>query len=135
METWEKLGEPDSETTETKSQRSLPRDSLFLRGTLRMEGTHNDLDIRIRNLSATGLMADCSTLGAIGQPVMLETKGIGKVAGKIAWVRDGRMGIAFDNPVDPKLVRQPSSGSAPMMTPDYLRAKPERRPGLGKLLG
>jgi hypothetical protein len=110
--------------------RSKARDSLFLLGTLTLEGIATPQKIRIRNLSPTGMMAESPILGKAGQTVTLETKGIGRVTGKIAWVVDGRMGIAFDAEVDPQLARQPVAPT--LEVPEFLKPAPGRRPGFGK---
>ena len=59
----------------------------------------------MRNLSPGGVMVDCGVLREPGSLVRLEMPGLGTVAGKVAWCTAGRMGIAFDTPIDPALVR------------------------------
>jgi hypothetical protein len=111
------------------SARVAQRDSLFLVGTLTPEGTEVAHPIRIRNLSATGMMAEGKFLGQIGQIVVIEIKALGRINGSIAWVTDGRMGIAFANAIDPQVARQPV-GKQVLDMPDFLRQQSPRRPGL-----
>ena len=58
-------------------------------------------------------MADYTDMAAEGDPVTVTVRGIGTVAGKVAWLRRGRIGIAFDAEVDPMAARNPVSGAAP----------------------
>jgi hypothetical protein len=112
------------------SARAAPRDSLFLVGTLMFDGTAEAHSIRVRNLSATGMMAEGKVLGHVGQSVVIEIKTLGKIGGKIAWVAASRMGIAFDSEIDPHVARQPI-GKQVHEIPEFLRQKTGGRPGLG----
>ena len=85
--------------------RQPPRESLLLAARLWLHGDHCDREVRMRNLSPGGVMVDCGVLREPGSLVRLEMPGLGTVAGKVAWCTAGRMGIAFDAPVDPALVR------------------------------
>lgn len=109
--------------------RSAPRDSLFLLASLT---TPEGLDLgkaRIRNLSATGLMADCEQVVPTGQRLCFDLRGVGLVQGVVAWSRDDKIGVAFDAPIDPQLARKPVKvGESRQALPDYLRtAKLARR--------
>lgn len=106
--------------TRGASQRSRGRDSLFLMARLRFVDEQEGRDVRVRNLSEGGLMAECTRVADAGTPVMLEVRGIGEVSGKIAWCTEGRIGIALDTPIDPKKARKPVGAGT--TTPDY--AKP-----------
>ncbi len=111
--------------------RQAERDSLFLIGTLEFEGSSMQHSIRIRNLSATGLMADGKIVGQVGQNVIIESKKLGRVRGNVAWISDGRMGIAFGSPIDPRVARQ-STAQSTMEVPEYLKQLANqniRRPG------
>lgn len=87
------------------SQRNAARDSLFLAATLRIDSV--EVPVRVRNLSAGGLMAEYSDHTAAGTPVEINVRGVGWTRGRIAWSTDGRIGIAFDRPIDPLLARKP----------------------------
>jgi hypothetical protein len=102
--------------------RIAPRDSLFLLTSLATPSGIALGKARVRNLSATGLMADCDAGLGRGQPVIVELRGVGKILGSIAWTKDGRTGITFNQPIDPQLARKPTGegGSKPLI-PDYLR--------------
>lgn len=88
------------------SQRA-PRDSLLLAAELVAEGGRSLGRVRVRNLSATGLMADCDAVVRVGEALRLTLRGTGEIGGTISWVRDGRIGIAFDRAIDPMAARRP----------------------------
>jgi len=89
------------------AQRSRARDSLFLMAQLRFDGEDQVRDVRVRNLSEGGLMVDCDRVKDPGTQVELDLRGIGAVAGKVAWCTEGRIGIALERPIDPKKARKP----------------------------
>ena len=99
---------------DNKGRRVSARDSLFLAATIRRrtDGEEELVPVRVRNLSAVGLMADYEREAEPGEPVVVTLRGIGLVPGMVAWVRKGRIGIAFDEDVDPLLARRPVSGQA-----------------------
>ena len=72
--------------------RSSPRDSLFLMASFFAPDGRSLGRARIRNLSATGLMADCEMPLAAGQKVVLDLRGVGRITGNIAWSRDNKVG-------------------------------------------
>ena len=91
------------------SRRMSVRDSMLLSATIRRA---QDADaelkpVRVRNLSAIGLMADYSGAAIPGDAVVVTVRGIGKVSGKVAWLKRGRIGVTFDVEVDPLMARKP----------------------------
>lgn len=101
------------------SQRHEVRDSLFLTANFRVNGARDLQQVRVRNLSAGGLMAEVPEPIAQGTPVELELRGVGRVAGRVAWHAAGRIGIAFDRMIDPQLARKPVGGGT--KTPSYVK--------------
>jgi hypothetical protein len=89
------------------------RDSLFLMADLRVDGAAQVQHVRVRNLSAGGLMAELPGGLEQGVRVEIDVRGIGWVTGHIAWSAAGRVGIAFVSPIDPMLARKPVSGGKP----------------------
>lgn len=87
-------------------QRNDARDSLFLAAKLTV-GEMPAEQVRVRNLSAGGLMAEYPAPVETGTVVLVDLRGIGEVGGRIAWATDGRIGIAFDQPIDPLRARKP----------------------------
>lgn len=103
-------------------RRTAARDSLFLSATIRRRGDTGEESspVRVRNLSADGMMADYHEASVPGDAVVVTLRGIGSVPGKVAWVGQGRIGIAFDVEVDPKLARKPVT-TTPRPLPPPLR--------------
>jgi len=55
--------------------------------------------MRIRNVSAGGLMGDCAASPPVGDAVEVEFSGQ-KIPSSVVWVREGSVGIKFDQNVD-----------------------------------
>lgn len=108
--------------------RSSARDSLFLLTSISSVDGVNLGKARVRNLSATGLMADCERAIPAGIEVVLELRGVGRVTGRVAWSREDKIGLAFDHEIDPQLARKPvGAGKTGSALPDYLRSTQLRR--------
>jgi PilZ domain len=103
--------------TAAASARNAPRESLFMLGKLTLKEGSAAIDVRVRNLSATGMMVESPIFGKIGQDVSIEIKNIGQVAAKIAWIAEKRMGLALIEQINPHLARQPIGVKA--NTPSY----------------
>ena len=99
------------------AQRGRPRDSLLLSAQLAVAG-EPPVTVRVRNLSAGGLMAEHADSVLPGTPVTVTVRGLGELTGRIAWAVEGRIGIAFDRSVDPKRARKPV-GSRSTARPGY----------------
>lgn len=106
-------------TDDAASQRHETRDSLFLVAQFRVAGTRHAEQVRVRNLSAGGLMAEVSSPIVQGTAVEMEVRGVGWITGKIAWYAAGRVGVAFDQMIDPTLARKPVGGGT--QTPVYVK--------------
>ncbi len=108
---------------ENTGRRVSARDSLLLAATIRRRTDTDEelIPVRVRNLSAVGLMADYERDAEPGEPVVVTLRGIGMIPGMVAWVRKGRIGVAFDEDVDPMLARRPVSGQA---APDPVQRRP-----------
>lgn len=117
-------------TTESiAKKRQAGRDSLFLTSEVTVEGAFKPVTVRVRNLSPGGMMIDGNAIFHEGAIVKVAIRGIGSVAGKIAWMVEDRVGVAFDEEVDPKGARAPVVAAKPIVlfTPQPDRT---RRPGL-----
>ncbi|MEE4451782.1 PilZ domain-containing protein [Novosphingobium resinovorum] len=100
--------------------RQIARDSLFLMADLRIDGLDGEFRIKVRNLSAGGMMGEGTVRVVRGTVVAVNIRNIGWVEGSVAWVQDSRFGVAFREDIDPRLARaQPDK--VEHMTPDYLR--------------
>lgn len=103
--------------------RPRARDSLFLAANLR-SGTSPPIAIRVRNLSAGGLMAELPHPIPVDRAIEVEVRGLGWVAGRIAWQTEGRAGIAFDQPIDPQRARKPvGQGRGPTERTTFVKAR------------
>lgn len=102
------------------STREARRDSLFLLTAMSTADGQEPCKIRVRNLSAKGLMADCPVTVEKGQQVLLDLRGIGEVTGSVVWTCGERIGIGFTRPVDPAKARMPVQRAGHAI-PDYLR--------------
>jgi hypothetical protein len=87
--------------------RDVQRDSVFLLAHLTRARGGPSGSVRIRNLSAGGSMVEGELRLGRGERVEIELRNIGTVAGTVVWARGGRLGIAFDHLIDPKLARVP----------------------------
>lgn len=91
--------------------RQVNRDSLFLLAQVRVDGQEAVTRVKVRNLSAGGMMAEGDSKVVRGSLVAVELRNIGWVEGSVAWKQDNRFGIAFVDEIDPTVVRAPG-GSA-----------------------
>lgn len=117
----------EQESSERGPARSGPRASLFLLTHLRSPQGGDLGRARIRNLSATGLMADCEQHIDVGTELELNLRGVGPIRGAVVWVKGDRIGVSFDRRIDPQLVRKPVGTPVKPSLPDYLRTHPISR--------
>lgn len=107
--------------------RSRSRDSLLLLADLRFADAQTPRRVRVRNLSAGGMMAEGAEAAVPGTLVEVNIRNIGWVAGRIAWVEGERCGIAFREAIDPLAARAPVStgeGTPRFVKPPLAFAKP-----------
>ncbi len=101
--------------------RNISRDSLFLMAEVHLDGEPMQHRVKVRNLSAGGMMADSDIRVTLGARLSVTLRNIGEVEGIIAWVQDGRFGISFAREVDPKLARAPVSADDTAQSPRYTK--------------
>jgi len=85
--------------------RQIERDSLFVMADLRVDGLDGEHRIKVRNLSAGGMMGEGAVRVARGAIVEANIRNIGWVEGSVVWVQGDRFGVAFRDEIDPKLAR------------------------------
>ncbi|MCB2066352.1 MAG: PilZ domain-containing protein [Erythrobacter sp.] len=109
--------------------RQVDRDSLFLLAQLRVDGHDQVYRVKVRNLSAGGMMAEGEVRVLRGALVEVELRNLGWVEGTVAWKQDNRFGIAFVDEIDPKLARGQVTGSTvpPQVRALATGADPERK--------
>jgi hypothetical protein len=103
--------------------RQVNRDSLFLLAQVRVDGQDSVSRVKVRNLSAGGMMAEGDSKVVRGSLVAVELRNIGWVEGSVAWTQDNRFGIAFVDEIDPTVARAPgaSTGDDGFEIPRYTR--------------
>lgn len=99
--------------------RQIARDSLFVMADLRLSGTEGEHRIKVRNLSAGGMMGEGRVRVMRGDSIEVNIRNIGWVTGSVAWVQDERFGVAFHEEIDPKVAREPVGVGA--QTPRFTR--------------
>ena len=80
--------------SEERRRPGLARTDVCLRAKLLREGL-TDLDIRLRNLSAAGFMAECLEPVAPNSKVVLSLPGAGLIPADVRWNVDFRIGAIF----------------------------------------
>ncbi|MCK9540619.1 MAG: PilZ domain-containing protein [Novosphingobium sp.] len=115
--------------------RKIGRDSLFLMADLRREGAAVEERIRVRNLSAGGMMGEGPMRVVTGEIVAVNLHNIGWVEGSVAWVQEDRFGVAFREEIDSKRVRAATGDMDEDAghTPRHLRALVQQSPSREKL--
>ena len=78
--------------------RTAPRAKLLLSAQLRVSGAR-PTDVTIRNLSATGALLEAKHIPGKGAEIEI-CRGDLAAAGTVAWVKPGRCGIRFHEPID-----------------------------------
>jgi hypothetical protein len=117
-----------SDSPESAIQRGKPRNSIFLGAELCFEGDDQRYDVRVRNISAGGMMIDFSLVTPKSTIVKVDVRNLGRISGYVAWSTETRMGIRFDRDIDPEKARL-----KPVAAPVSGALKPivaGRRPGL-----
>ena len=100
--------------------RNIQRDSLFLMADLRVEGGDAPHRVKVRNLSAGGMMAEGGPTVLRGARVSIELRNVGTVEGTVMWIQDNRFGIAFAREIDPMAARTPV-GNGDIASPRFTR--------------
>ncbi len=88
--------------------RQISRDSLFVMAEMRLDGVEGEHRIKLRNLSAGGMMGEGPVRVTRGAVIWVNIRNIGWTEGTVAWVQDDRFGVAFVDEIDPKVARLPA---------------------------
>lgn len=100
--------------------RNIQRDSLFLMANVRVADDEAGSQVKVRNLSAGGMMAEGTASVQRGMRVSIELRNLGWIEGNVAWVQNDRFGIVFEREIDPKIVRT-SPGGGETHAPRFTR--------------
>ena len=99
--------------------RHIARDSLFVMADLRLSASAAEHRIKVRNLSAGGMMGEGAVRVVRGDLVEVNIRNIGWVEGSVAWVQDDRFGVAFQDEIDPKVARAPVAQTGATPSPQH----------------
>lgn len=92
--------------TGAETARESERHSLFMQGELQFAYMEAPEPVRIRNLSSGGMLAETPLPARQGESLIVTLPNIGPVRGRVAWAKEGRFGVVFDDMVDPRQVRR-----------------------------
>ena len=79
-------------------ERRSMRSEVRLAATI-VAGPSRRVAATVLNISAHGVMAETRASFVPGRPVTLELAGLAPTAGRIAWTRQGHVGLAFAQPL------------------------------------
>ncbi|GGE02149.1 hypothetical protein GCM10011515_22260 [Tsuneonella deserti] len=100
--------------------RHINRDSLFLMAEVSLEGDSARHKVKVRNLSAGGMMAEGDLKVMRGARINVALRNVSPVEGSVAWVQDNRFGVAFAQEIDPRAPRTPV-GNGDLASPRFVR--------------
>jgi hypothetical protein len=80
------------------------------------------VEIRLRNISSKGALADCSIPVTEGAELTVDIVGVGPVRAIVRWVQAGQFGVQFKDGFDMSRLapRKDSRNDVTMMTPWYV---------------
>lgn len=81
------------------------RGELHMSARMRVSAEDSGFLVRVRNVSAGGLMAELPHPLPPDSAVQIKLNGVGWVTGRVVWQTEGRTGIAFDSVIDVTVVQ------------------------------
>lgn len=78
--------------------------------------------VRLRNISTSGALVECSTEYSVGASVYLDLDAAGRIGATVCWARGDQVGLAFTETFDVRKLAQaaPDVVSVDWVVPDYL---------------
>jgi hypothetical protein len=110
-----------AEPVEAWMKQRAVRDSLFLQANISRENGMAMGEVRVRNLSSAGLMAESKLALRVDDSIIVSLRGVGDVPGRVAWAKGNRIGIAFAHEIDPRMARKPVGNDPAKGIPFYVR--------------
>ena len=93
-------------------ERGDDRTSMFLQASLTpLDGGPAEL-CRVRNVSAGGIMCETTRNHRDGARMAVSLRAVGEVEATVVWTSANRVGLAFDQAIDPRELRMPVGGRA-----------------------
>ncbi|MFC7536915.1 PilZ domain-containing protein [Sphingomonas sp. GCM10030256] len=89
-----------------------------------LEYSGRSLAVKMRNLSSDGALVEGDNLPIEGAEIVFRRQELA-VPGRVVWVRAGRAGLSFAEPLTPEAVLRHVPTPKPRVLPEF------RRPGLG----
>jgi len=81
-------------------QRRAVREASILFADVQVAGDDTVCRVKVRNLSASGMMGEGPVKVVPGSRITAQFDQSVKVKGAVAWVQQGRFGVAFDEEAD-----------------------------------
>jgi hypothetical protein len=75
-----------------------PRHRLMRRALAAIDG--ETVEVRLRNISSMGALAECPQALAPGTELTIDIVGVGPVRGVVRWAQSGQFGVQFDHQFD-----------------------------------
>jgi hypothetical protein len=100
-----------------------PRHRLMRRAVAEIDG--KVMEIRLRNISITGALVECSQSVAPGTKITIDIVGVGPVVGAVRWAQSGKFGIQFNDSfnLDRLAPKKELSNDVTMLRPWYIDQK------------
>ena len=102
----------------TPQNRRARRSHVLMAASIEANGVA--LAVKLRNLSAHGVLVEGDRLPPIGSAVIFRKNEL-DLSARVAWVEDGRAGIEFDAKLDPETVLRHVPPSRPLPKLDFRR--------------
>jgi hypothetical protein len=93
--------------------RKADRESIFILCDIGRADGRLAAQVRVRNVSSTGMMAETNVAFAVDELIIVAFRGHEPIYGTVSWARQRQIGIAFHIPVDPKTLRRQVSVALP----------------------
>lgn len=88
-------------------ERAEDRTSMFLQAELTPLDGRPKETCRVRNVSAGGVMCETRQTYVSDERVLVTLRSVGTTAGTVKWVSSNRVGVSFDEEIDPRALRRP----------------------------
>ena len=106
-----------------------PRHRLMRRAIARIDDA--EVELRLRNISSMGALAECSASVAPGTQLAIDIVGVGPVVGIVRWAQSGKFGVQFDGQFDlSRLAPKKEASNQPnVLRPWYVEQQQKRNAG------
>jgi diguanylate cyclase (GGDEF)-like protein len=104
-----------------------PRHRLMRRAHALIDGELDE--VRLRNISITGVLVECKRAVAPGSTITIDIVGVGPVLGTVRWAGDGKLGVQFQRQFDLARLapKKTNSNAVTMLRPFYIERRETAR--------